>query len=95
MIVAVITAGGRGTRLSSDFKKQFALINGKPLLFWTIDKFVNSPRIDKIVVTLPEDELKKYKPFIRSTYSGQDFKIITGGSEATRFYFKSFKSLPI
>lgn len=94
MIVAIITAGGKGTRLSNDFKKQFALLNGKPLLFWAIDKFVNSSQIDLIVITLPQAELEKYKPKILTTYPSQNFKIITGGPKRQDSVYNALNICP-
>ncbi|MBT3756343.1 MAG: 2-C-methyl-D-erythritol 4-phosphate cytidylyltransferase, partial [Candidatus Cloacimonetes bacterium] len=39
--IVIITAGGSGTRISNEKKKQFIQIMDRPLLFWTIDKFVD------------------------------------------------------
>ncbi len=62
--IAIITAGGSGNRLKSDTKKQFIEIAGRPLIFWTLDKFTNHLEIDEIIVTLPEDEIKTYSELI-------------------------------
>ncbi len=51
--IAIITAGGIGKRLISQTKKQFIKIKGRPLLFWTVDKFVFHEEIDGIIITLP------------------------------------------
>ena len=37
---AVIVAGGSGSRMNSNLPKQFLLLNGKPVLYYTIDTFL-------------------------------------------------------
>ena len=49
---AVIVGGGKGIRLGSEIPKQFLLLNGKPVLFHTIEKFVGIA--DEIILVLPE-----------------------------------------
>lgn len=39
---AIIVAGGSGTRMGSEIPKQFLLLNSKPILMHTIEKFYNS-----------------------------------------------------
>lgn len=94
MNVAIITAGGKGKRVSNDFKKQFASIEGKPLLFWTIDKFVASDKISKIIITLPEEEKVEYEQLIIEEYTEEEFKIICGGQKRQDSVFKGLQGCP-
>lgn len=51
MNIAIILAGGTGTRMRSDgFPKQYVEVNGKPILIYTLEKFQACNDIDKIVV---------------------------------------------
>ena len=50
MNIAVVLAGGSGTRLGSALPKQFLEIEGKPIIAYTIEAFQKNPRIDEIVV---------------------------------------------
>lgn len=79
--VAIITAGGSGTRIKSEKKKQFIEIMNRPLLFWTIDKFVNHADIDQIIITLPQDEITIYKTIIEKEYQDFSISIIAGGKQ--------------
>ena len=79
--IAIITAGGSGKRIKSKIKKQFIEIMGRPLLFWTIDKFVDHPDINQIIVTLPQDEIKIYKTLIEKEYRDFAISIIAGGKQ--------------
>ena len=38
---AIIVAGGSGSRMGSELAKQFLLVNGKPILVHTIEKFLS------------------------------------------------------
>lgn len=52
MNVAIIFAGGVGTRMGSEVPKQFLELNGKPVLAHTLGLFQAHPRIDRIVLVV-------------------------------------------
>jgi 2-C-methyl-D-erythritol 4-phosphate cytidylyltransferase/2-C-methyl-D-erythritol 2,4-cyclodiphosphate synthase len=55
--IAIIPAGGAGTRLKSHVAKQFLLLDGLPILVHTLKVFQESKEIDDIIVAVPPDEL--------------------------------------
>ena len=56
MNIAVIFAGGVGTRMNTkDRPKQFLLVHGKPIIVHTIEIFEHHPEIDGIVVVCVAD----------------------------------------
>lgn len=67
MNVAIIFAGGSGTRMHvKDKPKQFLLVHGKPIIVHTIEIFQNHPDIDGIIVVcindwIPYMEEMKYR----------------------------------
>ena len=50
MNVAIIIAGGSGSRMGQDIPKQFINVNDKPVLIYTLESFQNHPMIDAIEV---------------------------------------------
>lgn len=50
MITAIIIAGGVGKRMGQEIPKQFIIIDGKPIIIYTLTSFQNHPQIDKILV---------------------------------------------
>ena len=50
MIVAIIVAGGSGVRMNMNIPKQFVLVDGKPVLLYTLENFQNHPMVDGIEV---------------------------------------------
>ena len=54
-IIAVILAGGVGSRMKADRPKQFIEVRGKPVIIHTIENFRKNGKVDGIVtVCLPE-----------------------------------------
>ena len=63
MNIALILAGGVGSRCGSSVPKQFVKVNGKPLIIYTLEKFNSCSLIDGICVACEDgwqDELKLY-----------------------------------
>lgn len=52
MTVALIIAGGVGSRMGADIPKQFVLVEGKPVLFYTLESFERHSAIDAIELVL-------------------------------------------
>ena len=50
MNVAIIIAGGSGTRMGQDIPKQFINVYDKPVLIYTLEGFQKHPKIDAIEV---------------------------------------------
>lgn len=57
---AIILAGGQGTRLGFSHPKQFALLGGRPLIDYSVEKFV-ALRVNIIVAVLVDDYQKYYQ----------------------------------
>ncbi len=56
-VVAIIPAAGQGTRMGAAVPKQFLSLNGKPLLFHTLQAFSKSGAVDGVILVVPEAEL--------------------------------------
>ncbi|MCS6796907.1 MAG: 2-C-methyl-D-erythritol 4-phosphate cytidylyltransferase, partial [Raineya sp.] len=57
--IALIVAGGSGTRMGSAIPKQFLEIAGKPILLHTLAVFENL--CENIVLILPQKEFKSWE----------------------------------
>ncbi|MEO6521083.1 MAG: 2-C-methyl-D-erythritol 4-phosphate cytidylyltransferase [Mucilaginibacter sp.] len=80
---AIIVAGGSGSRMQSAVPKQFLLLNGKPVLMYTIETFYNSRSRPAIIIVLPAN----YHHYWLELCKDHDFRIphhlVNGGD--TRF----------
>ena len=81
---AVIVAGGSGSRMNSNLPKQFLLLNGKPVLYYTIDTFLKAYDDLQIILVLPEDHVAAGQEIIDAFFDYDRIKITEGGR--TRFH---------
>lgn len=58
---AVILAGGNGSRMGKNIPKQFILLDNKPVLFHTIETFLDAYDDLNIILVLPEEHLLFWK----------------------------------
>ena len=82
--IAVIVAGGNGRRMNTELPKQFLLLNGKPVLYYTINTFLNSYSDIEIILVLPEDHIAAGKEIIDAWFDSSRVTIAAGGR--TRFH---------
>lgn len=80
--IALIIAGGVGSRMGYDITKQFVNVNDKPVIIYTLETFQNHPNIDSIIVVCIDgwhDILRAYaKQFSITKLSS----IVSGGESA-------------
>jgi 2-C-methyl-D-erythritol 4-phosphate cytidylyltransferase len=81
--IAVIVAGGSGTRMGSEIPKQLLEINNKPILIYTIEAFVSAFDDMKIILVLPAAYLENGKQLMQNFFPNKSIECISGG--ATRF----------
>ena len=82
--IAVIVAGGAGTRMNTTLPKQFLLLNGKPVLYYTIDTFLKSFADLSIILVLPEEHIAAGQEIIDAFFDYTRIQITEGGR--TRFH---------
>lgn len=82
--IAVIVAGGSGTRMQLTMPKQFLLLNGKPVILHTIDAFLKSSYQPEIILVLPEAYHAYWQELCNEYSFNHPHKLIGGG--ATRFH---------
>jgi len=79
--IAVLLAGGKGTRFGSSLPKQFVKLAGKYIIDYTIDAFNTHDLIDEIIIVASQDhhdrlwqlcKAKKYDKVKKIVNSGQD-----------------------
>lgn len=80
MNYALILAGGIGQRIQSpDLPKQFFEVNSKPLILYTIEKFVKSNAIHKIIVACNSLYIDYLKNLLIQSYYSKPIEVIAGG----------------
>lgn len=82
MIFGVILAGGTGIRMgASDMPKQFLEIKGRPVICYTVEKFILNPRFEKVIVLAPRAWLDHTREILRKNLGTLDrVAVIEGGN---------------
>jgi len=86
-VSAVIPAAGIGSRMNPSRKgiarpKQYLMLEGKPVLAWTLDFFQNLKEVDEIILVVSESHIENTKNEIVIPFGFDKVKkIIPGGAE--------------
>jgi len=79
--VAIILAAGQGKRMNSSIQKQYLLIKGKPVIFYSLDVFQNS-FIDEIILVVSQGEVEYcQQEIVNKFHFTKVSKIVEGGKE--------------
>ena len=78
--VAIIVAGGSGTRFGAELPKQFLELGGKPILMRSIEAFANSGNCPvDVIVTLPSDQMDLWQRLCDRYSFGVPHRVVPGG----------------
>ena len=80
MNVAIVLAGGTGSRVGANIPKQFIKIMGKPILAYTLDNFQIDTMIDAIEVVCHKDWLEEVQS-ICNNYEITKLRWLTTGGD--------------
>lgn len=81
---AVIVAGGTGNRMNNPVPKQFLILNGKPILYYTIHSFLQAYTDMQVILVLPETYVSAGQEVIDAFFDYSRIRIAVGGR--TRFH---------
>lgn len=93
MNIAVILAGGSGTRMGSDIPKQFIDIYGKPLIIHTIEAFDINPNIDYVAIMCKKEFKEDLTIWIRKYGISKVKWILDGGDTRQGSVYNAIKAL--
>ncbi len=77
----IITAGGVGKRMESFIPKQFLLLNNRPILMHTIEKFYLYDRGIEIILVLPKDQIEYWNQLCVKQKFPIGHTVVSGGKE--------------
>ena len=79
MNVAIIVAGGKGTRFGGHRPKQFLEINGTPIIVHTLRQFEHAQKIDRVVVAVPAEEVNAFRSVVEESSLKKVSQVVAGG----------------
>lgn len=79
MNVAIIVAGGKGTRFGGHRPKQFLEINGTPIIVHTLRQFEHAQEIDAVVIAVPAEEVNTFRAAVEVSDLKKVSQVVAGG----------------
>ena len=79
MNIAMIIAGGKGTRMNQNIPKQFLNIHDKPVIVYTMQAFQKHPEIDAILVVCLDGWQEILKAYARQFNITKLRWVVSGG----------------
>lgn len=80
---AIIVAGGTGTRMGANLPKQFMLLKGKPVLYYSLKTFLDAYNDLQVILVLPAEYTALGHEIVNGYFDKNRIQITTGGD--TRF----------
>lgn len=77
--IAIILAGGSGSRMNQEIPKAFLEVHSKYLIEYSIIQFQNNDLINEIILVVPHEYLRKSEELIKPKYP-KISKILQGGA---------------
>ncbi len=91
--IAIILAGGIGSRFQSESPKQFALIEGEPIFVRSIAVFEQHPLVDEIIVVVNPQYKQEFQKILKD-YSFVKIKhLVQGGKERSDSSLNALKKI--
>lgn len=75
----ILLAGGSGSRMNSDVAKQYMELNGKPILWYSLQAIEESEIIDDCILVVGEADIAYAREEIVKKYHFTKVKVITAG----------------
>ncbi len=82
MYAVIIVAGGTGSRMNTELPKQLIEINNKPVIVYSIEKFLAFNKDIQVIISLHKDYFDLFEK-IKARYNLVNTEVVEGG--VTRF----------
>jgi 2-C-methyl-D-erythritol 4-phosphate cytidylyltransferase len=88
---AVIVAGGSGQRMGTLAPKQFLLLHGKPVLWYTLRVFLDAYEDMDIILVAPEEHMETARTMVHATGSVHRIRMVAGGDTRWRSVYNGLQ----
>jgi 2-C-methyl-D-erythritol 4-phosphate cytidylyltransferase/2-C-methyl-D-erythritol 2,4-cyclodiphosphate synthase len=94
MNIAIIPAGGAGTRMGRNRPKQYLELAGEPILIHTLRAFAATDGVDGIIVVVPKEWLAQTQGFIDRSGVTKILSVVAGGSRRQDSVANGLEAVP-
>lgn len=91
--IALLTAGGIGSRTHQDLPKQFLTVENKPIIIYTLEAFQRHPSIDEIYVSCLEGWSAVLEAYAKQFNITKLKRIVVGGSTGQQSIYNGLKAI--
>lgn len=91
---AIIVAGGQGVRFGGAVRKQYLTLNGRPVLWWSLQAFQKSPSISSIILVVPVEDRSRIERQARRWKLPKLFAVVPGGATRADSVREGLKQVP-
>jgi 2-C-methyl-D-erythritol 4-phosphate cytidylyltransferase/2-C-methyl-D-erythritol 2,4-cyclodiphosphate synthase len=77
----VVAAAGSSSRMGPGVDKQFVMLKGKPVLWHTINVFIQMPQVRQLLVTVSPGNAERVAALLKSIVTDIPWQIVCGGAE--------------
>lgn len=89
---AIVLAGGKGSRMKSEVRKQYLQIGGKPVLWYSLKTFEECSRIDEVILVCGQGEVEQCSAWFVKEYGFKKIShIVEGGRERYHSVYEGLK----
>lgn len=91
---AIIVAAGIGVRMKSDTPKQYFLLNGRPILYYTIKNFIKAKLVSEIVLIISKEFMdSELLRVCIPPETSKPIKVVKGGKKRQDSVYNGLKSI--
>lgn len=93
MNIAILTAGGIGSRTHQDLPKQFITVDNKPIIVYTLEAFQQHPNIDEIYVACLEGWNNVLDAYAKQFNISKLKRIVIGGKTGQESIYNALTAI--
>ncbi len=91
---AIIVAGGKGRRFGGRLRKQYLLLKGRPLMWWSLSAFERCPSVSMMVLVVPARDLLRAHLQVRSWKLKKVTAVVSGGETRADSVRRGLSAIP-
>lgn len=94
MNVAIVLAAGKGSRMGTAVQKQYLEIEGKPVLYYSLEAFEKSKHIDEVILVVGQEQKDYCQQEIVEKFGFEKVRnVVLGGKERYESVYFGLKAL--
>ena len=94
-VTSIVVAAGSGSRMGTGTKKQYLLLDNKPLFIHTLEVMEKQKKITGMILVVPAADLEFCKELINEYSIGKILCIVSGGETRGASVYNGLQAVPV